>query len=79
VTTLERERGIIVGSLYFIVLLESARGYGHPDYHHRQPRITQVGLDETDLADDLGFTLCLSTTRLFTPEAASPSKRPLPK
>jgi len=57
VTTLERERGIIVGSLYFIVLLESARGvWDIRTIITASPRITQIGLDETDLADDLGFT-----------------------
>ncbi len=56
VTTLERQRGIVVGSLCFIVLLESARGvWDIRAIISASPRVTQVGLDENDLADDLGI------------------------
>ena len=55
-TTLERERGIAVGSLCFIVLLESARGvWDIRSIITASPRVTQVGLDESDLARDLGI------------------------
>jgi citrate lyase subunit beta/citryl-CoA lyase len=57
VMALERQRGIVVGSLCFIVLLESARGvWNIRAIITASPRITQVGLDESDLADDLGIT-----------------------
>ena len=56
VTTLERQRGIVVGSLCFIVLLESARGvWDIRNIIAASPRVTQVGLDESDLAGDLGI------------------------
>jgi citrate lyase subunit beta/citryl-CoA lyase len=52
--TLERQRGIAVGSLCFIVLLESARAvWDMRTIITANPRVTQVGLDENDLADDL--------------------------
>jgi citrate lyase subunit beta / citryl-CoA lyase len=58
VTTLERQRGIAVGSLCFIVLLESARAvWDIRAIITASPRVTQVGLDESDLADDLGIAL----------------------
>ena len=54
VTTLERQRGIVVGSLCFVVLLESARAvWNIRTIITASPRVTQVGLDERDLADDL--------------------------
>lgn len=56
VTALERQRGIVAGSLCFIVLLESARGvWDIRTIITASPRVTQVGLDERDLADDLGI------------------------
>jgi citrate lyase subunit beta/citryl-CoA lyase len=56
VTTLERRRGIAAGLLCFIVLLESARAvWDIRAIITASPRITQVGLDECDLADDLGI------------------------
>lgn len=56
-TTMERQHGLEVGSLQLIVLLESA----HAVWHMRSiitasPRITQVGLDESDLASNLGLS-----------------------
>ena len=57
VTALERQRGIAVGSLCFIVLLESARAvWDVRAIITANPRVTQVGLDESDLAGDLGIT-----------------------
>lgn len=56
VTALERSRGIAVGSLNFIVLLESARGvWNVRSIVTASPRVTQVGLDERGLAKDLGI------------------------
>ena len=56
VTRLERQRGIAAGSLCFIVLLESARAvWDIRAIITASPRVTQVGLDESDLADDLGI------------------------
>jgi citrate lyase subunit beta/citryl-CoA lyase len=56
-TTMERRRGLHVGSLQIIVLLESARGVWHiRDILAASPRTTQVGLDESDLASALGIT-----------------------
>ena len=54
---LERRRGLAVGALELIVLLESARGvWDIRSIVTASPRITQVGLDESDLACDLGVT-----------------------
>ncbi len=56
VTALERERSIAVGSLEFIVLLESALGVWN--IRHiltASPRVRQIGLDERDLAASLGI------------------------
>jgi len=56
-TTLERRRGLHVGSLQIIALLESARGVWHiRDILAASPRTTQMGLDESDLASALGIT-----------------------
>jgi citrate lyase subunit beta/citryl-CoA lyase len=56
VTTLERERGIGAESLSFIVLLGSARGvWDIRTIITASPRVTQVGMDESDLARDLGI------------------------
>lgn len=54
VTALERQRGMVAGSLCFIVLLESALGvWNIRAIVTASPRVTQVGLDECDLAADL--------------------------
>ncbi len=56
VAKLERQRGLVVGSLQFIVLLESALGvWNIRAVITSSPRITQVGLDESDLAADLSI------------------------
>lgn len=56
-TAFERRRGLAVGALELIVLLESARGvWDIRSIITASPRITQVGLDESDLACDLGIT-----------------------
>jgi citrate lyase subunit beta/citryl-CoA lyase len=56
VARLERERGLDPGSLSFIVLLGSARGvWDIRAIITASARISQVGLDERDLAHDLGI------------------------
>jgi citrate lyase subunit beta / citryl-CoA lyase len=56
-TDLERQRGIEVGTLQLIVLLESALGvWNIRDIVTASPRVTQVGLGESDLCRDLGIT-----------------------
>jgi citrate lyase subunit beta/citryl-CoA lyase len=56
VTELERARGLAAGSASFIVLLESARGvWDIRAIITASPRVTQVGLDEVDLADSFGI------------------------
>jgi citrate lyase subunit beta / citryl-CoA lyase len=56
-TAMERRRGLHVGSLQLIVLLESARGVWHiRDILQASARTTQVGLDESDLASSLGIS-----------------------
>ena len=56
-TALERRRGLAAGALELIVLLESARGlWDIRSIITASPRITQAGLDESDLAGDLGIT-----------------------
>ena len=56
VTALERERGIVTGSLQFIVMLESARAvWDIRSIITASPRISQVGIDERALAVDLGI------------------------
>ncbi|MCC7080844.1 MAG: hypothetical protein IT530_09255 [Burkholderiales bacterium] len=53
---LERERGIAVGSLCIIVLLESACAvWDMRAIVRASPRISQIGLDEINLARSLGF------------------------
>jgi citrate lyase subunit beta/citryl-CoA lyase len=55
-TDLERQRGLEVGSLQLIVLLESALGvWNIRDIVTASPRVTQVGLGESDLCCDLGI------------------------
>jgi citrate lyase subunit beta/citryl-CoA lyase len=56
-TILERQRGIAVGALELIVLLESALGvWNIRDIVTASPRVTQVGLGESDLCRNLGIT-----------------------
>ena len=56
-TDLERQRGIEVGALELIVLLESALGvWNIRDIVTASPRVTQVGLGESDLCQSLGIT-----------------------
>jgi len=56
-TVLERQRGHAVGSLQLIILLESALGVWHiRSIITASPRVTQVGLDESDLACNLGIS-----------------------
>lgn len=56
VTALERARGMDVGALEFIVLLESARAvWNVRSIITASPRVTQVALDERALAGDLGI------------------------
>jgi citrate lyase subunit beta/citryl-CoA lyase len=56
-TDLERQRGIEVGALELIVLLESALGvWNIRDIVTASPRVTQVGLGESDLCRNLGIT-----------------------
>lgn len=55
-TDCERQRGIEVGSLQLIILLESALGvWNMREIITASPRVTQVGLGETDLASNLGI------------------------
>jgi citrate lyase subunit beta/citryl-CoA lyase len=54
---LERQRGLVVGSLELIVLLESALGvWNIRDIVTASPRVTQVGLGESALCRHLGIT-----------------------
>ena len=56
-TAMERQHGLAVGSLHLIVLLESARGvWNIRSIITASPRVTQVGLDESDLACALGIS-----------------------
>jgi citrate lyase subunit beta / citryl-CoA lyase len=56
-TDLERQRGIEVGALELIVLLESALGvWNIREIVTASPRVTQVGLGESDLCRNLGIT-----------------------
>jgi citrate lyase subunit beta/citryl-CoA lyase len=53
---LERQRGLEIGSLQLIVLLESALGvWNIRDIVTASPRLTQVGLGESDLCHNLGI------------------------
>lgn len=55
-TNWERQRGLEVGSLQWIILLESALGvWNIREIITASPRVTQVGLGETDLASNLGI------------------------
>ena len=57
VTALEKQQGITIGSLQFIVMLESARGvWDIRPIIKASPRVTQVALDERALAADLDCT-----------------------
>ena len=54
---LERQRGLEIGSLQLIVLLESALGvWNIRDIVTASPRVSQVGLGESDLCQSLGIT-----------------------
>jgi len=54
---LERHRGLEIGALQLIVLLESALGvWNIRDIVTASPRVTQVGLGESDLCQNLGIT-----------------------
>ena len=54
---LERQRGLEMGSLQLIVLLESALGaWNIRDIVTASRRVTQVGLGESDLCQNLGIT-----------------------
>jgi citrate lyase subunit beta/citryl-CoA lyase len=54
---LERQRGVAAGSLQLIVGLESALGVWNIRHIvSASPRVTQVGLGESDLCRDLGLT-----------------------
>jgi len=56
-TVMERQRGLAVGSLQLIILLESALGvWNIRSIITASPRVTQVGLDENDLACNLGIS-----------------------
>lgn len=53
----ERQRGLEVGSLQLIILVESALGvWNIREIVTAHPRVTQVGLGESDLCRDLGIT-----------------------
>ena len=56
VTVLERERRLPVGSVRFIAVIESAAGVWHlRSIVTASPRVSQVALDEGDLAASLGI------------------------
>ena len=56
-TKMEQRRGIETGSLELLLLLESASGIWHiRKILAASPRITQVGLDESDLSVSLGIS-----------------------
>ena len=68
VAGLERQRGLAAGSVSFIVLLETARGvWDIRAIITASPRLMQVGLDEADLAGDLGITTTLKLEAEFDP------------
>jgi citrate lyase subunit beta/citryl-CoA lyase len=53
----ERQRGLEVGSLQLIILLESAQGvWNIREIVAAHPRVTQVGLGESDLCRHFGIT-----------------------
>ena len=54
---MERRRGLEKGALQLVLLLESASALWRVrDIIKADPRVTQVGLDESDLAASLGIT-----------------------
>jgi citrate lyase subunit beta / citryl-CoA lyase len=68
VAALEGERGIALGSLQFIVMLESARAvWDIRSIVTASPRITQVGLDESALAANLGIAAQLKYETEYDP------------
>lgn len=55
---MERRRGVEVGSLQLVLLIESARGvWDIRDILTASPRTTQAGLDESDLAASMGVNV----------------------
>ena len=55
-TEMERKRGIEAGSLDLILLLDSAKGVWHiREIITTSPKVTQVGLDESDLSASIGI------------------------
>ena len=55
---MERRRGVEVGSLQLVLLIESARGvWDIRDILTASPRSTQAGLDESDLAASMGINV----------------------
>ena len=59
-TTFERRRGIEEGSLHLVLLLESASAVWHiREIITAGPRVTQAGLDESDLSSSLGISAVL--------------------
>jgi citrate lyase subunit beta/citryl-CoA lyase len=55
---MERRRGVEVGSLQLVLLIESARGvWDIRDILTASPRTTQAGLDESDLAASMGINV----------------------
>ncbi len=55
---MERRRGVEVGSLQLVLLIESARGvWDIRDILNSSPRTTQAGLDESDLAASMGVNV----------------------
>ncbi len=83
-TTLEQRRGIEVGSLQLILLLESARGvWDIRRIIAASPRVTQVGLDESDLSADLGirplpeFDPCIYARGRLAIEATAAAVQPV--
>ena len=55
---MERRRGVEVGSLQLVLLIESARGvWDIRDILNPSPRTTQAGLDESDLAASMGVNV----------------------
>jgi citrate lyase subunit beta/citryl-CoA lyase len=68
VTELERSRGLAAEALRFIVLLETARGvWDIRAILTANPRVDQVGLDESALAEDLGIAAFLRHEAEYDP------------
>ena len=57
VSQLEKERGLLVGSIQFDLIFESAKGIINVDHvAHSSPRIVSITSGQADLSVDLGFT-----------------------